>query len=197
MGFDHSHDLEMILPDLVRFLEDRPEVHFELFGTIPVPEALLEFGDRVSSVLPVRPYEAFLDKLVSLDWDIGIAPLANTRFNYYKANNKWVEYTSAGYAVIATAGMSYDECCAEDCGILVAEPSGWYDAFIALCDDPARRCDMVRNAQARLVREYSKQRLRQQVLTMFDQAKAARMSATSTSTAAQLPNPTLVEQAVC
>jgi hypothetical protein len=197
MGFDHSHDLEMILPDLVRFLEDRPEVHFELFGTIPVPEALLEFGDRVSSVLPVRPYEAFLDKLVSLDWDIGIAPLANTRFNYYKANNKWVEYTSAGYAVIATAGMSYDECCAEDCGILVAEPSGWYDAFIALCDDPARRCDMVRNAQVRLVREYSKQRLRQQVLTMFDQAKAARMSATSTSTAAQLPNPTLVEQAVC
>jgi len=176
MGFDHAHDLEMILPDLLRFLDDRPEIRFELFGTIPVPDPLLDFGDRISVVLPVRPYQAFLDKLVSLDWDIGIAPLANTRFNYYKANNKWVEYTSAGSAVIATAGMSYDECCADDCGILVDGASGWYDALVALSDEPARRCQMVRNAQSHLVREYSKRTLRRQVLAMFDEARSLRMA---------------------
>ena len=181
MGFDHAHDLEMILPDLLRFLTDRPEIRFELFGTIPIPEPLLQFGDRISVVLPVRPYQAFLDKLVSLDWDIGIAPLANTQFNYYKANNKWVEYTSAGYAVIATAGMSYDECCADDCGILVDGASGWYEALVSLSDDPARRCQMVRNAQSRLVREYSKQTLRRQVLAMFDEATSLRAAKPSVS----------------
>jgi hypothetical protein len=35
---------------------------------------------------------------------------------------------------------------------------------------------MVRNAQGRLAREYSKQTLRRQVLAMFDEAKAARTS---------------------
>lgn len=181
MGFDHTHDLEMVLPDLLRFLRDRPEVRFELFGTIPVPEALLEFGDRVSVVLPVRPYQAFLDKLAELEWDIAIAPLANTEFNHYKANNKWVEYTSAGCAVIATAGMSYDHCCADDCGILVEGATGWYNALISLCDDPARRCDLIRNAQQRLRREYSKAALRQQVLAMFDEAKSVHMAKASVS----------------
>lgn len=174
MGFDHTHDLDMILPDLCRFLRDRSQIHFELFGTIPIPEALLEFGHRISTVSPVRPYQAFLDKLVALDWDVGIAPLANTTFNRYKANNKWVEYTSAGYAVVATAGMSYDECCADDCGILVNCESGWYDALISLCDNPARRTDLVRNAQDRLIREYSKAALRQQVLKVFDKAESLR-----------------------
>lgn len=174
MGFDHAHDLEMILPDLISFLKERPEIRFELFGTIPVPEALLVFGDRISTVLPVRPYQAFLDKLAGLDWDIGIAPLENTRFNYYKANNKWIEYTSAGYAVVATAGMSYDECCADDCGILVDGATGWRDALVSLCDDPAGRHRMVLNAQDRLRREYSHDALRQQVLAMFDEAKSLR-----------------------
>lgn len=174
MGFDHAHDLDMILPDLICFLRERPEIRFELFGTIPVPEALLEFGDRISSVLPVRPYQAFLDKLADLDWDIGIAPLEDTRFNYYKANNKWIEYTSAGSAVVATAGMSYDECCADDCGILVDGATGWHDALISLCDDPARRFRMVRDAQDRLSREYSNEGLRQQVVEMFDEAKSLR-----------------------
>jgi hypothetical protein len=187
MGFDHAHDLEMILPDLLRLLRDRPEIRFELFGTIPVPEPLFEFGDRVSIILPVRPYEAFLDKLVSLDWDIGIAPLANTQFNYYKANNKWVEYTSAGYAVVATAGMSYDHCCADDCGILVSEATGWYEALTSLCDDPALRCEIVRNAQGRLVAEYSKDALRRQVLAMFDEAQAIRMSKASVAPSCSSP----------
>lgn len=174
MGFDHAHDLDTVLPDLVRFLTERPEVRFELFGTIPVPEELLEFGDRISLVLPVRPYEAFLDKLVRLDWDIGIAPLANTLFNQYKANNKWIEYTSAGYAVVATAGAAYDHCCADDCGILISGKNGWYDALTLLCEDPALCIRMVSNAQDRLRREYSKETLRRQVLDVFDQAISLR-----------------------
>jgi len=79
------------------------------------------------------------------------------------------------------AGMSYDECCADDCGILVGGSSGWYDALVALSDDPARRCQMVRNAQSRLVHEYSKQTLRRQVLAMFDEARTLRMATDSAS----------------
>lgn len=172
MGFDHAHDFELVLPELVRFLRERPEIVFELFGSIPKPAALDEFGDRVTVVPPVRPYTAFLAAFAEREWDIGICPLATTGFNVVKANTKWVEYSSVGAAVIATAGMAYDECCDEECGVLLAGATGWCDAMHALCDDPARRFQLVRNAQARIVAQYSEDRLRDQVLSKIDEACA-------------------------
>ncbi|BBC71348.1 conserved hypothetical protein [Altererythrobacter sp. B11] len=170
MGFDHAHDFELVLPELVQFLRERPDIQFELFGSIPKPSVLEEFGDRVTVVPPVRPYSAFLDAFVTREWDIGICPLARTPFNEVKANTKWVEYSSAGAAVIATSGMAYDECCADDCGILIDGTSGWRAALHALCDDPSLRYRMVANAQAKIIRDYSVERLRDQVLTMIDEA---------------------------
>lgn len=170
MGFDHAHDFELVLPDLVRFLRERPNIEFELFGSIPKPAVLDEFGDRVTLVAPVRPYSAFMNAFAASQWDIGICPLAHTDFNIVKANTKWVEYSSVGAAVIATAGMAYDECCAGDCGILLEGESGWCEALHRLCDDPTARYQMVANAQARIIRDYSVERLCDQVLGKIDTA---------------------------
>lgn len=172
MGFDHAHDFELVLPELVRFLRERQEIVFELFGSIPKPAELDEFGERVTVVPPVRPYTAFLAAFAEREWDIGICPLAMTDFNVVKANTKWVEYSLVGAAVIATAGMAYDECCADECGVLLAGATGWCEAMHALCDDPARRFRLVQNAQARIKADYSVERLRDQVLGKIDEAYA-------------------------
>lgn len=170
MGFDHAHDFELVLPELVRFLRERQEIQFELFGSIPKPAILDEFGDRVTVVAPVRPYSAFMDAFAARQWDIGICPLAHTDFNIVKANTKWVEYSSVGAAVIATAGMAYDECCAEGCGILLEGEAGWCEALHRLCDDPTARYRMVANAQQRIIRDYSVEKLCDQVLGKIDAA---------------------------
>lgn len=179
MGFDHSHDLAMITPSLVELLEKHSGVRFELFGTIQMPAELAAFGDRVSSHLPVRPYSSFLARLASLRWDVGLCPLADTSFNRYKANNKWVEYTSTGAAVVATAGMVYDGCCADDCGILISKPGDWFNALDELCSDPLRRHTLVENAQRRLQSEYSSTSLQNQILQIFDEARLTRLPAKS------------------
>lgn len=172
MGFDHAHDFELVLPELVRFLRERPDIQFELFGSIPKPAELDEFADRVTVVPPVRPYSAFLAAFAERQWDIGICPLANTDFNVVKANTKWVEYTSVGAAVVATAGMAYDECCANDCGILIDGAEGWCDAMHKLCNDPKLRYQLVANAQAKIARDYSVESLRDQVLGKIDETQA-------------------------
>lgn len=171
MGFDHAHDLELVLPELVEFLRDRQDITFELFGSIPKPKELDEFGDRVVVIPPVRPYSAFLEHFASRRWDIGICPLATTQFNRVKANTKWVEYTMVGAAVIATSGMAYDDCCANECGVLVDAPGQWLDVLKELSSDPARRYKLVANAQQRLREEYSLEMLRGQVLAKFDLAR--------------------------
>jgi len=171
MGFDHAHDLEMILPAVVHILRSQPQVSFELFGSIPKPTELDEFGDRVKVIPPVRVYAEFLQAFANLHWDIGLCPLVATPFNRVKANTKWVEYTSVGAAVIASRDLVYDDCCADGCGLLADTPEAWIAALERLCSSEQARFDLVRNAQSRLQAEYSDARLREQVLDVFQRSQ--------------------------
>jgi glycosyltransferase involved in cell wall biosynthesis len=184
MGFDHAHDLELILPALVQVLRANPHVTFDLFGSIPKPHELDEFGDRVTEIPPVRVYTEFLDTFATLNWDIGLCPLVVTPFNSVKANTKWIEYTAVGAAVIASKGMAYDACCADGCGILAETLDQWVEAMNALCADPRRRYEMVRAAQQRLEAEYSDDRLRAQIWNVFRIAHNNRLARVSPLAAA-------------
>jgi glycosyltransferase involved in cell wall biosynthesis len=167
MGFDHAHDLEMVLPALVQVLRRNPNVEFELFGSIPKPAVLEEFGSRVNVIPPVPNYEEFLERFASLGWDIGICPLVKTDFNAVKANTKWVEYTSVGTAVVASAGTIYDVCCADGCGLLATTQEDWINAIESLISDSHARFVLVEKAQQRLTEEYSIRRLEHQVLEVL------------------------------
>jgi glycosyltransferase involved in cell wall biosynthesis len=172
MGFDHAHDLEMILPVLVDFLRRHPEVRFELFGSIPKPHELDEFGDRITTIAPVRVYTEFMEKFATLEWDIGLCPLVVSPFNNVKANTKWIEYTAVGAAVIASKGMAYDDCCSDGCGVLAQTSEDWAAALEQLMSERTMRYEMVRAAQRRLDTEYSDDRLRAQIREVFRVAHA-------------------------
>ena len=176
MGIGHEADFSIALPAIVRVLRLHPEVVFEIFGTIPVPSQLLEFGNRIIKLPKVENYEDFLQTLMESKWDIGICPLLKIPFNFLKANTKWVEYTSVGAAVIASKGTVYDECCSDGCGILADSEEQWFNAFENLIQNPKKRYEQVRRAQEKLQREYSLDRLRDQVINIFDHAKKIKYS---------------------
>jgi hypothetical protein len=167
-GFDHFADLMMVLPALVETLDRHPELRFEIFGTIAVPPELDRFGDRVRTVAPIRNYDGFLDRLVELDWDIGICPLTPSEFNLYKSNNKWIEYSAAGIATITSANMIYDECCADGCGILAADLDEWRSGLERLVTDSTFRVDIVGRAQRKMEGEYGVSQHRGQILELVD-----------------------------
>lgn len=171
MGFDHAHDLELVLPALVRFLRSNREVNFELFGSIPKPSVLDEFGDRIVTIAPVRDYAEFLRVFAARNWDIGICPLVSSPFNLVKANTKWVEYTASGIAVIASGDTVYDDCCADGAGILVETEDEWFDALVLLANDPKARFAQVKRAQEKLNALYSTEKLKEQVMGMVDLAR--------------------------
>lgn len=172
MGFDHVHDFKLIIPAMVHFLRRNPHVNFELFGAVPIPPELNEFGLRVSHRLPIKNnYEKFLSEFAKLNWDIGLCPLAKTNFNMAKANIKWVEYTSIGAAVIASKGTVYDECCSNDCGLLVETTEEWLKALEHLTLNPEARYKQVQRAQKKMAIEYTISELREQVIDIMKQAK--------------------------
>ena len=183
MGFKHSHDFEVVVPALLRYLDRHPDVTFELFGTVPKPLAFDRFGERFRVVPPVPDYTMFTTFFASLNWDIGLCALATSPFNAAKANTKWVEYTSVGAAVIASGDTIYDGCTADGCGLLATNEAQWFDALERLTVDQDFRFAMVRRAQDRIEQDYTVARLREQVLAVLDEATqltAARAAAAAT-----------------
>jgi glycosyltransferase involved in cell wall biosynthesis len=170
---DHAHNLDMVLPALERLLDANETLRFELFGSIPVPERLRRFGERISTAAPVANYANFLNEFAKLEWDVGICPLAPIDFNMTKANTKWVECTAIGAAVVASRGTVYDDCCADSCGVLADGADEWFSALDLLVNNVEERIRIVERAQAKLEHEYNTGSLRDQVLNIIAQGHAA------------------------
>ncbi len=167
MGYDHEHDLKLVLPALVLLLQKHRHLSFELFGKISKPPELDQFGDRVRCIPCESNYSDFMSRLVGLQWDIGICPLVNTAFNNVKNNNKWVEYTSAGIAVVASKSNVYDECFRGNCGVW-ANQDKWFESLESLICCKTKRYTLVSKAQKKLMKEYTHSEQREQLCFLLD-----------------------------
>ncbi len=143
------------MPVIADLLRERPTLEFHMFGNTPRPKAWDEFGPRIVETPIVADYSAFRSTLARLGWSIGIAPLLKIPFNLGKTNLKWVDYSSAGIAVVASRDTLYDECSADGCGMLADTPDEWRAALSFLLDNPDARVAQVRRAQERLMQDYS------------------------------------------
>lgn len=168
MGFGHGHDLEVALEGIVSLLSRRADLSFELFGTIPKPEVLNQFGSRVTVRPPVRSsYADFLQTMNELNWAVGITPLADLEFNRFKANTKWVEYSSVGIAVVSNDHVAYRDAILPDNGRLVSQAEDWGVVIEKLLDDTELRQSVVANAQQKLKTNFNQKQLQDQVLELF------------------------------
>jgi len=170
----HSADLAMIMPAITETMETIPDVQFEVFGTIEMPAELTRFGSRARHIPPVADYGEFLTKLRSLGWWVGLAPLEDNRFNACKADTKWVEYSLAGMAAVASDLPVYHRACADGSGILAQSHEDWAGAIRQLIYRPDVRAQMIDKAQAKLHDSYTHECLRSQVMRIFEQAREGR-----------------------
>lgn len=163
----HQEDLEQVVPSLIRLLDDNPAVRFEVFGSIKMPVGLIRFGKRVKAHEVSADYIGFLKKLASLNWDIGLAPLADEKFNLCKAPTKFIEYTAAGIPVIASDILVYNRVAPQGCALLVR--GEWYAAINSLLKDPQLRVSMVKNARTYCANNFSEKRLQTQLITLISE----------------------------
>ncbi|MBV4539622.1 glycosyltransferase family protein [Pseudomonas vlassakiae] len=157
----HQEDLELATPSIARLLEERPNLHFEVFGTIQMPSDLLRFGERVKSHKVNQAYSGFLATLASLNWDIGLAPLVNESFNLCKAPTKFIEYTAASIPVVASDITVYSRVIPEGGGVLVKD--SWYASIARLLDAPELRASNLKTARDFCQIHFSENTLQQQV----------------------------------
>ncbi len=159
----HGRDLAPLVPILARLLEELPQVSFETFGTIAMPEPLRAFGDRVTSHKVVSDYAGFLRQLCQLDWDVGIAPLEDDSFNRCKAPTKFIEYTVAGIVTAASDLPVYSELIDGENGRLCGSAERWEAELRALLGSSELRQRLLERARHTCAETMSFARLKAQV----------------------------------
>jgi glycosyltransferase involved in cell wall biosynthesis len=166
----HKEDLAQVVPALVALMEERPQLRFETFGTIELPQELRRFGDRVRHHTVQKAYRDFLQTLAELNWSIGLAPLVDEPFNQCKAPTKFIEYACCGIPVVASDVNVYRSAIPEHAGVLVRDD--WRLPLTSLLDEPARRLALREAARAHCKREFSARRLQNQLLQVVERAGA-------------------------
>lgn len=163
----HQEDLQLAVPAISRLLEERPNLAFEVFGTIQMPAELLRFGSRVQSHKVNQAYSGFLSTLAGLNWDVGLAPLVDEPFNLCKAPTKFVEYTAAGIPVIASDIDVYGKVIPDGGGVLVKDD--WYGAISRMLDSEETRRSSLNAARTFCSEHFSEAALQRQVLNVLAQ----------------------------
>lgn len=156
MGFGHGADFQVVLDSITELMRQYQFLKLELIGSIELPHVLHPFQNRIKVYPPIFDYYEFLKFLNGLSWSVGICPLAFTEFNSCKSINKWVEYASCGIPVVATKNNIYDDCVADDCGILCDDSSeSWTNALTKVLFDENFSNKIRRNAFVKVWTQYS------------------------------------------
>jgi len=136
----HFRDLALITSVIEQVLDVHPDVELHIAGTsrVPFPE-----HERIVSV-PGSEIEDYPGVLAG--FDIGLAPVIDSRFNRAKSDLKALEYAMCGIPVIASAG-TYDSL-PRDAGFICKTPADWLRALSRLIERPELRASMGRSGRS-------------------------------------------------
>lgn len=142
-GDSHVRDFSGVADQIRRFLTRNPQVDFHNIGT----NYLRTFR------LPGRHTgwsQDIFDYYRTIDFDIGIAPLAATAFNRSKSHIKALEYAALGIPVIASDAEPYRGFVVDGVtGWLVRSEHEWGKRLYELVNDHQMRAEMGAAAKAR------------------------------------------------
>lgn len=134
----HNADFEMILPVIVKIMNENENVYLKIVGELDVPEDLKPFENRIISS-PFVPWQSLPEIIASID--INLAPLEYSIFNEAKSENKWVEAALCKVPTIASNLGAFKQCInGEETGILCENTiEEWYEKLTDLINDSQKR----------------------------------------------------------
>jgi glycosyltransferase involved in cell wall biosynthesis len=139
----HYEDLADVSRVLPQILDQYPKVEVWFGGVYPghFPE---HERLRYLNAVDVEVYAHML-----YDFDIGIAPLLDNRFNVAKSDLKLLEYSTIGLSVVVSRVIPYEKSVKPgETALFASNPKDWLRNLRRLIEDPPLRAQLGANARA-------------------------------------------------
>jgi glycosyltransferase involved in cell wall biosynthesis len=129
----HAKDLLLLKDVILKALSAHPHVRFETIGQ---NVEWLNGHPQYNHIPPVDNLEGFYQLMLSRRWDIGLAPLVDTKFNRSKTDNKYREYSAARIPGVYSKIPPFDWAVKHgETGFLAEGASEWYDCLAQLIEN--------------------------------------------------------------
>lgn len=139
-GGNHYGDLELMKYIIPKVLEKYKDVEFSFVHGVPsyLRELKLDRFKQTLEWVNITQYPKFAQ---SFNFDIGLAPLVDNKFNRAKSNLKWLEYSAMQIPTIASNIQPYKECIKDGkTGLLVGwTVDEWVNAISKLVENERLR----------------------------------------------------------
>ncbi len=178
--YTHGGDLD-ILKEVVPMAKDvllhehGIRLEFSMIGGQKDPLLSKAWYNRIRIPKESGEYPEFVRWLRrSVDWDIAVAPLADTPLNQSKSELKFLEYTALGAAGIYSRVGAYDQVIDHEAtGLLVEADSTeqWLNALVRLSVDEKLRLRLKENALKVVLDQYLLKHNVNQWMSLFEQIK--------------------------
>lgn len=145
----HAVDFADAQAPLKRYFAKHPQVEFHLIGELGFAKGVADALRVNTTIMAWQP--SVDDYHRSIDFDIGLAPLASNHFNDCKSAVKALEYAALGIPVVASDFGPYREFVRDgETGFLCRTDHDWFRALRTLTED-----DELRDAMGKRAREYA------------------------------------------
>ena len=153
-SLSHREDLNLLRGVPGKLLRRYPNrIRMVFMGTIPewLAEDVGPAGTASVRTLPLVPVTSYPKALRDAALDIGLAPLAANPFNEARSNLKFLEYSAAGAATVASRVGPFRDPALPLISV-GPRPADWFDAICRLIDNPS-----LRRSQAAMARGWIQQ----------------------------------------
>lgn len=167
----HSQDLEIISEAVKRIeLEFGGMISVEIIGGFQDSKIL--FGNPIA--LPKNTdYPNFVEWLGKrINWDIGLIPLLDDKFNRSKSYLKFLEYSALNLAIICSDVPTYSHVAKNEVNCLIAKnnPDDWYEKIKRLIIDANLRKRLAHQSRIEISESHTIQKNSENFLSVLNSA---------------------------
>lgn len=151
----HGEGIQIIKKPVLRFLEKYPDTEFCVTSIFDI--YFRDVPEKLRNQIVYVPWidlAEFPKGLQEVNFDVGLAPLADNLFNRGKSNLRWMEFSASRVPLIASPVEPY--LCIRNGvdGVFAKEQDDWLAGLEMLYLDKEKRGKIARNARETIEREY-------------------------------------------
>lgn len=155
----HLKDHAVLLDVYDEVIRKTPDVVFSFMGQT-TPEQIKGVPRKNWEIKPATDsWERYPRLLAEAGYDIGLAPLIQSKFNESRSLAKWFEYTMVGIPLIASEVGPYKQLRDGKDAFLVQTKQGWVEAIDYLIKNKNDRDKLVATAKQRIADEFTTDKL--------------------------------------